>query len=90
VLAGDPRVILLDEPMAGVSHEDVDGLVELIRAVHAEEGTTVLLVEHRMEVVVGLAQRIAVMHHGALLAFDTPGVVMRDATVQSAYLGEPL
>jgi branched-chain amino acid transport system ATP-binding protein len=90
VLAGEPRVILLDEPMAGVSHEDVDGLVELIGAVHREEGKTVLLVEHRMEVVVGLAERIAVMHHGALLAFDVPDVVMRDETVQTAYLGEPL
>jgi branched-chain amino acid transport system ATP-binding protein len=90
VLAGEPRVILLDEPMAGVSHEDVDGLVELIRSVHEEERKTVLLVEHRMEVVVGLAQRIAVLHHGSLLAFDTPDVVMRDETVQTAYLGEPL
>ena len=90
VLAGEPRVILLDEPMAGVSHEEVDGLVELVRAVHREEGKTVLLVEHRMEVVVGLAERIAVMHHGSLLAFDTPDVVMRDETVQTAYLGEPL
>jgi branched-chain amino acid transport system ATP-binding protein len=90
LLAGDPRVILLDEPMAGVSVEDVDGLVEVIRSVHADEGRTVLLVEHRMEVVVGLAQRIAVMHHGALLAFDTPERVMADQTVQTAYLGEPL
>jgi branched-chain amino acid transport system ATP-binding protein len=90
VLAGEPRVILLDEPMAGVSHEDVDGLVELIRSVHEEERKTVLLVEHRMEVVIGLAQRIAVMHHGSLLAFDTPEVVMLDETVQTAYLGEPL
>jgi branched-chain amino acid transport system ATP-binding protein len=90
VLAGEPRVILLDEPMAGVSHEDVDGLVQLIGAVHREEGKTVLLVEHRMEVVVGLAERIAVMHHGRLLAFDTPDVVMRDELVQTAYLGEPL
>ena len=90
VLAGDSRVVLLDEPMAGVSHEDVDGLVELVRSVHRDEGVTVLLVEHRMEVVVGLAERIAVMHHGALLAFDTPDVVMRDETVQTAYLGEPL
>jgi branched-chain amino acid transport system ATP-binding protein len=90
LLAGDPRVILLDEPMAGVSVEDVDGLVEVIRSVHAEEGRTVLMVEHRMEVVVGLAQRIAVMHHGALLAFDTPERVMADETVQTAYLGEPL
>ena len=89
LLAGEPRVILLDEPMAGVSVEDVDGLVELIRSVHAD-GRTVLLVEHRMEVVVGLAQRIAVMHHGSLLAFDTPDAVMADPTVQSAYLGEPL
>ena len=88
-LAGEPRVILLDEPMAGVAHEDVDGLVEVIRKVHGQ-GVTILLVEHRMEVVVGLAERIAVMHHGALLAFDQPDVVMRDATVQAAYLGEPL
>ena len=90
LLAGDPRVILLDEPMAGVSVEDVDGLVEVIRSVHADEGRTVLMVEHRMEVVVGLAERIAVMHHGALLAFDTPERVMADETVQTAYLGEPL
>ena len=90
VLAGDSRVILLDEPMAGVSHEDVDGLVDLIRSVHEEEGKTVLLVEHRMEVVLGLAQRIAVMHHGAVLAFDEPAAVMANETVQTAYLGEPL
>jgi branched-chain amino acid transport system ATP-binding protein len=89
LLAGEPRVILLDEPMAGVSVEDVDGLVAVIRSVH-EEGRTVLMVEHRMEVVVGLAERIAVMHHGALLAFDTPERVMADETVQTAYLGEPL
>ena len=90
LLAGDPRVILLDEPMAGVSAEDVDGLMDVIRSVHVDEGRTVLMVEHRMEVVVGLAQRIAVMHHGALLAFDTPERVMADETVQTAYLGEPL
>jgi len=90
LLAGRPDVILLDEPMAGVSAEDVDELVELIRSVHADEGKTVLMVEHRMEVVIGLAQRIAVMHHGALLAFDEPGAVMANETVQTAYLGEPL
>ena len=65
LLAGDPRVILLDEPMAGVSMEDVPELVELIRSVHADEGKTVLMVEHHMEVVTGLAQRIAVLHHGS-------------------------
>jgi branched-chain amino acid transport system ATP-binding protein len=89
VLAGNARVILLDEPMAGVSMEDVDELVELIRSVHGE-GTTVIMVEHHMEVVTGLAQRIAVLHHGALLAVDTPDAIMRNTTVQQAYLGEPL
>jgi branched-chain amino acid transport system ATP-binding protein len=90
LLAADPRVILLDEPMAGVSAENVPELVELVRAVHVEEGKTVLMVEHHMEVVTGLAQRIAVMHHGALLACDTPAAVMGNQTVQSAYLGEEL
>jgi branched-chain amino acid transport system ATP-binding protein len=90
VLAGDPRVILLDEPMAGVSVENVPELTELIRSVHAQEHKTVLMVEHHMEVVTGLAQRVAVMHHGRLLAFDTPAAVMANATVQEAYLGEPL
>jgi branched-chain amino acid transport system ATP-binding protein len=90
LLAADPRVILLDEPMAGVSAEDVPELVELIRSVHAEEGRTVLMVEHHMEVVTGLAQRIAVMHHGALLAADEPEAIMANPIVQAAYLGEEL
>jgi branched-chain amino acid transport system ATP-binding protein len=90
LLASEPRVILLDEPMAGVSVEDVEDLTALIGAVHTEEGKTVLMVEHRMEVVIGLAQKIAVMHHGTLLAFDEPERVMANETVQTAYLGEPL
>ena len=90
VLAADPRVILLDEPMAGVSAEDVPELVELIGSVHRDEHKTVLMVEHHMEVVTGLAQRIAVMHHGALLACDTPQAIMADETVQAAYLGQEL
>ncbi|MDX6408575.1 MAG: branched-chain amino acid transport system ATP-binding protein [Gaiellaceae bacterium] len=90
LLAADPRVILLDEPMAGVSAEDVPELVELIRSVHRDEHKTVLIVEHHMEVVTGLAERIAVMHHGALLACDTPQAIMADETVQAAYLGQEL
>jgi branched-chain amino acid transport system ATP-binding protein len=90
VLAGRPRVILLDEPFAGVSMEDVQELIELIRSVHIDEGATVLMVEHHMEVVTGLAQRIAVLHHGSLLTVDTPEAIMANATVQQAYLGEPL
>ena len=90
LLAADKRVIMLDEPMAGVSTEEVPALVEVIRSVHAEHGKTVLMVEHHIEVVTGLAERIAVMHHGRLLAVDTPENVMRNAEVQAAYVGEPL
>jgi branched-chain amino acid transport system ATP-binding protein len=90
LLAGRPRVILLDEPFAGVSMEDVPELIELIRSVHVDEGKTVLMVEHHMEVVTGLAQRIAVLHHGSLLAVDAPDAIMRNETVQQAYLGEAL
>ena len=90
LLAADPKVILLDEPMAGVGSGDVPALVELIRTVHREHGRTVLMVEHHMEVVLGLVDRVAVMHHGRLLACDKPDAVMADPTVQSAYLGEAM
>jgi branched-chain amino acid transport system ATP-binding protein len=90
LLAADKPVLLLDEPMAGLSAEHVPQVVELIRSVHEQERKTVLMVEHHMEVVTGIAQRIAVMHHGALLACDTPAAVMANETVQSAYLGEAL
>jgi len=90
LLAADRPVLLLDEPMAGVSAENVPELVELIRSVHEQERKTVLMVEHHIDVVTGIAQRIAVMHQGALLACDTPAAVMANETVQSAYLGEEL
>jgi branched-chain amino acid transport system ATP-binding protein len=90
VLVGDPRVIMLDEPMAGMSMEDVPALVELIKTVQREERKTVLMVEHHISVVTGVAERIAVMHHGRLLAVDTTEAILRNEEVQSAYLGEPL
>ncbi|MEH1012053.1 ABC transporter ATP-binding protein [Micromonospora sp. CPCC 206060] len=90
LLAGEPRVMLLDEPMAGVSAEDVPELVQVIRSLTRETGRSVLMVEHHMDVILELADRIAVMHHGALLACDTPETVMANATVQEAYLGESL
>jgi branched-chain amino acid transport system ATP-binding protein len=89
LMAGGARVLLLDEPMAGVNSEDVAGLTELIKTLHAD-GRTVLMVEHHISVVLGLAQRVAVLHHGRLLACGTPAQVMADETVQGAYLGEPL
>ncbi|MBY8867094.1 MULTISPECIES: ABC transporter ATP-binding protein [Streptomyces] len=90
LLVGEPRLMLLDEPMAGVSAEEVPALTELIRSLHREEGRTVLMVEHHMDVLLGLADRLAVMHHGTLLALDAPAAVMADPTVQQAYLGEAL
>jgi len=90
LLGADKRVLLLDEPMAGVSMEDVPELVELIRSVHTDEGKTVLMVEHHMEVVIGLAQRIAVLHGGRLLAVAEPDAIMQNQTVREAYLGEEL
>ena len=89
VLAAQPSVVLLDEPMAGVASADVPELTELIRRLH-HSGRTVVMVEHHMDVVLGLAERVAVMHHGELLAFDAPDAVMADPVVQAAYLGEPL
>lgn len=90
LLVGEPRLMLLDEPMAGVSAEEVPALTGLIRTLHREEGRTVLMVEHHMDVLLGLADRLAVMHHGRLLALDTPEAVTADPTVQQAYLGEGL
>jgi branched-chain amino acid transport system ATP-binding protein len=87
LLATNPRVILLDEPMAGVGSADVPGLVSVIRQL-SETGRTVLMVEHHMEIVLGLVDRVAVMHHGQLLAIDTPSAIMANPAVQSAYLGE--
>ena len=90
LLCGDPHVVLLDEPTAGIAVEDVPEMMALIRSIHRERGKTVLMVEHRMDLVMGLADRMAVMHHGALLAVDTPERIVANETVQSAYLGDPL
>ncbi len=90
ILVTKPNVILLDEPMAGVESGNVPGLMEIIRSLHKDHGNTVLIVEHHMEVVLGLVDRVAVMHHGSLLAIDTPENIVNNPVVQSAYLGEAL
>ncbi len=90
VLATNSELVLLDEPMAGMSVESVPALVEIIRSLKTEHGKTVLLVEHHMDVVLGLADRIAVLNYGELLVCDTPQNVMSNPVVQSAYLGESL
>ncbi len=88
-LACEPRALLLDEPMAGVSAEDVDGLTTIIGEVR-DAGVAVAMVEHHMHVVLGLADRVAVLHHGSLLAVGAPEEVTADERVQQAYLGEAL
>ncbi len=88
-MARKPAVLLLDEPMAGVSMEDVPDLVQLIADLNSE-GVSVCMVEHHMHVVLGLAHRIAVLHHGRLLAVGSPAEVTADQQVRRAYLGESL
>jgi branched-chain amino acid transport system ATP-binding protein len=90
LLCGDPQVVLLDEPTAGLAVEDVPEMMALIRSIHRDQHKTVLMVEHRMDLVMELADRMAVMHHGSLLAVDTPDRIIANETVQSAYLGDPL
>jgi branched-chain amino acid transport system ATP-binding protein len=90
VLAQGSEVILLDEPMAGVNVDDVRDLVSLIKRVHRTHAKTIVMVEHHMNVVLNLADRIGVMHHGALVACGSPEDIIANETVQSAYMGEPL
>jgi len=84
-LAGGADVLLLDEPTAGMSQSETARFVALLREVTA--GKTLLTVEHDMSVVFGLADRVAVLVQGELIAFDTPQAVRADPRVQAAYLG---
>jgi len=86
-IAGGAGVILLDEPTAGMSKLETRHFIKLIREV--TEHKTLLMVEHDMDVVFGLADKIAVVVYGELLAFDTPQAVRNNPRVQEAYLGSP-
>ncbi len=86
-VAGGADVILLDEPTAGMSRSESDHAVEMIETVTA--GKTLLMVEHDMSVVFGLADQIAVVVYGEVIACDTPEKVRANARVQEAYLGAP-
>jgi branched-chain amino acid transport system ATP-binding protein len=87
-IAGGANVILLDEPTAGMSRSETKRFVQLIREV--TQGKTLLTVEHDMGVVFGLADKIAVLVYGEVIAFDTPDAVRANARVQEAYLGSAL
>ena len=84
-LAGDPAVLLLDEPNAGVSSESVDEIRQLIEDV--AEDHAVLLVEHNMDIVMDVSERVVVLHQGAVIADGDPASVRANPDVQSAYLG---
>ena len=84
-LAGDPDVLLLDEPAAGVSSESVDQVVDLIQDVARDHA--VLLVEHNMDLVMDVSERVVVLHQGSVIADDDPAAVRTDDTVREAYLG---
>ena len=84
-IAGGAEIILLDEPTAGMSHSETDSAVALIRAV--TEGKTLIMVEHDMSVVFGLADRITVLVYGEVIASDAPTAIRGNSAVQEAYLG---
>ncbi|WP_292937118.1 ABC transporter ATP-binding protein [Noviherbaspirillum sp.] len=87
LMALDPEVYMFDEPTAGMSVDEVPVILDLIRALKARRDKTILLVEHKMDVVRELADRIIVLHNGTLMADGDPETVIASPVVQQAYLG---
>ncbi len=90
LLAAEPKVLLLDEPTAGMASEQVPVLLEIIRGIMQGGDRTILLVEHNMDIVMNVSDRITVMHQGSVLAEGTPDEIRNSPAVQHAYLGESL
>jgi branched-chain amino acid transport system ATP-binding protein len=89
-LAMEPRLMLLDEPVAGMSVGEREEITALVRRLHAERGLTLLLVEHDMTMVMRIAQRVLVLDFGQVIALGPPAQIQRDERVIRAYLGEEL
>jgi branched-chain amino acid transport system ATP-binding protein len=86
-LTSDPRLLLLDEPTAGMSATETHDALRLLERIAGERGLTLLFTEHDMEVVFAIAEKIAVLHQGRLLAQGTPGEMRADPEVRRVYLG---
>ena len=86
-MAMRPKVLMLDEVNAGLNASEIDGALRLIRQI-AERGVTILIIEHLMKVVMSLAQRVLVLHHGQLIAEGSATEIVRNPRVIEAYLGE--
>ena len=86
-LATDPKLLLLDEVMAGLRPTETDRIVAVLREINRETGLTILLIEHVMRAVMALAQRILVLHHGAAIAEGAPESVVSERAVIDSYLG---
>jgi branched-chain amino acid transport system ATP-binding protein len=86
-LATDPKLLLLDEVMAGLRPTEMDRIVAILRELNRETGLAILLIEHVMRAVMALASRILVLHHGAAIAEGLPEQVMRERAVIDSYLG---
>jgi len=87
-LAMNPRLLLLDEPTAGMGDTETDHMVDLVRRLHAERGLSILFIEHDMSIVFGIAQKITVLDQGRVLAEGSAADISANEKVRAAYLGE--
>jgi branched-chain amino acid transport system ATP-binding protein len=87
-LATNPKALLLDEPAAGLNPSEVQDFIQLVRRLHQEYHFSILIIEHRMEVIMGLCSKIFVLNFGKLLASGTPSEIQNNKAVLEAYIGE--